>query len=90
MTIEPTPEHLEAVGLEWILKVAETPELELTTEQLEALGFEQATPWWQDGATTALLAVIAGMVGGTLVLAVGRSKSPETAAQEPERVTAGV
>jgi hypothetical protein len=90
MTIEPTPEHLEAVGLEWILDVAETPDLELTTEQIEALGFEQATPWWQDGATGALLAVIAGMVGATLVLVVGRSKSPETAAQEPERVTAGV
>ncbi len=81
MSVEPTPQHLAAVGLQWILDAGETPQLEptiqliaapafeLTTQQIEALGFTQATPWWRDGVTAALVAVIAGAIGGALVLA---------------------
>ena len=104
MTIEPTPDHLEAVGLQWILDAGETPELaltaeqiealqfELTTEQIEALGFERATPWWRDAVTAALVVAIAGAVGGALVMAAGRSKTPEVEAEaeEQERVSSAV
>ena len=102
MTVEPTPVHLEAVGLQWILNSPETPVFELTTEQIEALsfrlttaqiealGFEQATPWWQDGALAAIVAVVAGAVGGALVLAAGRPKTTDLAATEQERIPVGV
>ena len=90
MTIEPTPEHLEAVGLQWILNVGETSRLALTAEQIEALGFERVTTWWRDGVTAALVAVIAGAVGGALVLAAGRTKIPEAEAEEQEGVPAAV
>lgn len=100
MRVEPTPQHLEAVGLQWILDAGETSELvltaeqvealefELTTEQIEALGFERATPWWRDAVTAALVVVVAGAVGGALVMAAGRAKTPEVEAEaeEHERV----
>ena len=50
------------------------PRLELTTDQIEALGFTQATPWWRDGVMAALVAVIAGAVGGGLILVVSRTR----------------
>ena len=90
MTLEPTPEHLEAVGLHWILDSDEAPQLELTTEQIEALGFAQAIPSWRDGLATPLVAMIAGVIGAALVLVVGRTKNREANVEEQPRVPAGV
>ena len=41
MQIEPTGAELEAAGLQWILNQSPTPEVVLTAEQIEALGFER-------------------------------------------------
>ena len=102
MTVEPTPENLEAVGLQWILNPGLPPRLELTADQIdaltfeltadqiEALGFTQATPWWRDGALAALVALIAGAVGGTVVLGAGRTRIAEAETEEQPRVHAGV
>ena len=90
MTVEPTPQHLEAVGLQWIVDAGETPRLELTTDQIEALGFTQATPWWRDGVMAALVAVIAGAVGGGLILVVSRTRIPEPETEEQPRLPATV
>ena len=94
MTIEPSPAHLEAVGLQWILNEPGSPELLLTTEQIEALGFETAAPGspepvltteqiealgfkiappvGQSEITLALIAILAGFIGGALVVAMRR------------------
>ena len=44
MRLEPSARQLEAVGLHWILAQPPTPEVVLTTEQIEALGFERPAP----------------------------------------------
>lgn len=78
MTIEPTPANLEAVGLRWVLSEPRIPELALTTEQIEALGFSTATPLGQSEITVALIAILAGFVGGALVVAMARRRLPAT------------
>ena len=69
---------------------ARPPRLELTTDQIEALGFTQATPWWRDGVMAALVAVIAGAVGGGLILVVSRTRIPEPETEEQPRLPATV
>ena len=94
MTIEPTPVNLEAVGLQWILDRPASPDLvltteqiealgfetaspqsELTTEQIEALGFETAAPAGQTEIMLAVVAILAGFVGGAMVVAMTRRPS---------------
>ena len=94
MTIEPSPAHLEAVGLEWVPNEPGSPDVVLTTEQIEALGFRTAEPGspvpvltteqiealgfktappvGQSEFTPALIAVLAGFLGGALVVAMRR------------------
>ena len=78
MEAEPTTDQLAAVGLTWTLDAPPPTTLPLTTEQIEALGFETATPAGQTELTVALIAILAGFLGGALVLSMARARTLPT------------
>ena len=72
MRLEPNASQLEAVGLRWVLDEPALSEFALTTEQIEALGFEQASSMRSTAVTFALIALLVGALGGALVVALTR------------------
>ena len=72
MRLEPNASQLEAVGLRWVLDEPALSEFALTTEQIEALGFEQASSMRSTVVTFALIALLVGALGGALVVALTR------------------
>ena len=72
MRLEPNASQLEAVGLRWVLDEPALSEFALTTEQIEALGFEQASSMRSTAVTFALIALLVGALGGALIVALTR------------------